>query len=368
MIYAMRSPARMLAAACLIATISGRIHAADASAPATGAQEAPGAAAARSPWLLMPTFSTNPKLGNAFGGMAAYVTKFDPDSQASLFGLSGQYTDTDSAIVALLARTSFGADHHRLSAYVIAGRIKNDYDDFLGTGVPLKSEDDIRAALTRYLYRVRGDWFVGGQFVITNYQMVGQSDLDDDILDGLGLTGFKSGGLGMAIYHDSRDVQDKPSKGWVLNANNVVYREKIAGSNDFEVYRLDYRSFWSHGDGNVVGVRQNNQWTVDAPASANAPVRLRGYTGGEYLGENMSSLEIEERYRLAKRWTATAFGGVACLYGAGLTCGDSGNLYGSIGAGVQYLLNPLAGLVGNLEYAHARDGNDAVMFKMGYEW
>src|SRR6478609_2799776 len=128
--YAMRSPAGMLAAASLIATISGPIHAAETPAPATDAKEAPGAAPARSPWLLMPTFSTNPKLGNAFGGMAAYVTKFDPDSQASLFGLSGQYTDTDSAIVALLARTSFGADHHRLSAYIIAGKIKNDYDDF----------------------------------------------------------------------------------------------------------------------------------------------------------------------------------------------------------------------------------------------
>ena len=354
--------------ACLLAALCGPVFAADAQGTEAGAPAAAEAPAARSPWLVMPTFSTNPKLGTAFGGMAAYVTKFDAESQASLFALSGQYTDTDSAILALVGRTSFGADHHRISAYIIAGKIKNDYDDFLGTGVPLKSEDDIRAALTRYLYRFKGDWFVGGQFVITNYQMVGQSDLDDDILDGLGLTGFKSGGVGMAIYHDSRDVQDKPSRGWMLNANNVVYREAIAGSNDFEVYRLDYRSFWSHGDGNVIGVRQTNQWTVDAPSSANAPVRLRGYTGGEYLGENMSSLEVEERYRLAKRWTATVFGGVACLYGAGITCGDSDNLFASIGAGAQFVLNQQAGLVANLEYAHARDGNDAVMFKMGYEW
>jgi hypothetical protein len=366
--FAIRGFTGMLGAACVLATLSGTGHAADAPGSEAGVTPASQESKARSPWLLMPTFSTNPKLGTAFGFMAAYVTKFDAESQASLFGLSGQYTDTDSAIVALLARTSFGADQHRLSAYIIAGRIKNDYDDFLGTGVPLKSEDDIRAALTRYLYRVKGDWFVGGQFVVTNYQMVGQSDIDDDILDGLGLTGFKSGGVGLSIYHDSRDIQDKPSKGWMLNANNVVYREAIAGSNDFEVYRLDYRSFWSHGDGNVLGFRQTNQWTVDAPNSANAPIRLRGYTGGEYLGENMSSVEIEERYKLANRWTATAFGGVACLYGNGLTCGESDNVYASVGAGVQYLLNPVAGLVANLEYAHARDGNDAVMFKMGYEW
>ena len=52
------------------------------------------------------------------------------------------------------------------------------------------------------------------------------------------------------------------------------------------------------------------------------PGLLRGYTMGEYLGENMSSLEVEERYRIAARWTATFFAGGACLYGAGKTCDD----------------------------------------------
>ena len=199
----------------------------------------------------MPTFSSNPKLGTSLGAMGAYVTKFDAESQVSLIGLSGQYTDTDSAVVAAIARTSFGADHHRLSMYVIAGEIKNDYDD-LGSGEPLKSEDNIRAVLGRYLYRFTGDWFVGGQFVVTNYQIVGQTALDEDILDTLGLTGFEAGGVGLAVLHDSRDVQDKPSKGWLLNFNNVAYREAIAGSDDFEVYRTDFRGFWSHGEGNVV--------------------------------------------------------------------------------------------------------------------
>ena len=89
---------------------------------------------------------------------------------------------------------------------------------------------------------------------------------------------------------------------------------------------------------------------------------------GEYLGENVSSLELEERYWLAERWTATFFAGVACLYGAGLTCDDSDNVYPSVGAGVQYVLKPQQGLVANLEYAQAKDGNNAVIFKMGYAW
>ena len=125
---------------------------------------------------------------------------------------------------------------------------------------------------------------------------------------------------------------------------------------------------WTHGAGNVVAIRQNNQWTVDAPPGAYAPVLLRGYTMGEYLGQNMSSLEVEERYRLAERWTATLFAGVACLYGDGVKCNDSDNLYPSAGLGVQYLLKPQQGLVANLEFAQAKDGDNAVIFKMGYSW
>ena len=103
------------------------------------------------------------------------------------------------------------------------------------------------------------------------------------------------------VLHDSRDVQDKPSKGWLLNFNNVAYRESIAGSNNFDVYRLDYTASGLTATGNVVAVRQSNQWTVDAPPERSTPrYSLRGYTIGEYLGKNMSSLEVEERYMLPR--------------------------------------------------------------------
>src|SRR6187401_361637 len=108
-------------------------------APAEESKKAP------SPWLLLPTFSNNPKLGTSLGALAGYVRKFDAQSQVSIFGVSAQYTSTDSATAVVFGRTSFDADRHRINAIAIGGRIRNDYDDFIGTGVPLKSEDHIRA-------------------------------------------------------------------------------------------------------------------------------------------------------------------------------------------------------------------------------
>jgi hypothetical protein len=336
------------------------------SAHVARAQEEP--KPAPSPWVLLPTFSNNPKLGTAVGGLVGYLRKFDAESKLSVFGVSAQYTSTDSATAVMFARTSFDADQHRLNAFAVGGRIRNDYDDFLGTGTPLKSEDRMRAFGMRYAYRVTGDWFIGAQAVSTDYQIVGQTALDDDLLGLLGLTGFKAGGVGLVGYHDSRDAHDSPKRGWLLNFNSVAYRQSIEGSDNFDVYRLDYRHFWSHGDGHVLAIRQSNQWTQDAPPGAFAPVLLRGYTIGEYLGKSMSSIEVEERHRLAERWGATVFAGVACLYGANRSGCSGSNLFPSVGAGVQYIVKPAQGIVANLEFAAGKDGNRAVLFKMGYAW
>ena len=319
-----------------------------------------------SPWLLVPTLSSNPKLGTSVGGMGGYMYYFDPESRVSLFGGNAQYTSTNSIIAALFAKMSFDADHQRLNALVAGGNIKNDYDDFLGTGQPLKSEDHLRAFALRYQYRVWGDWFLGVQVVDTNYQILGQSELDNELLQTLGLTGFSGGGIGILANLDSRDSEFSPRKGWLMNVNNIAYRDWIAGDNNYDAYRADIRYYWGHGSGHVLALRLNNQWTFDAPKSAYAPITLRGYKFGQYLGQYMSSFEAEERIRIAERWTATVFAGVGCLYGGSLTCSDSENIYPDVGAGIQYVIKQKEGMVLNLEYAKGKGDNEGVLLKFGY--
>jgi hypothetical protein len=333
---------------------------------ASAAQTMAEKAEKESPWLIVPVFSINPKLGTSLGVLAGYLHYFDEKSQVSIFGVTAQYTSTGSMVAGAFAKASFDEDRQRLIAALVGGNIKNDYSDYLGTGQPLKSEDELRASATRYLYRVKDDWFGGVQAVYTNYTTFGQTPIDDQILNVLGVTGFKSGGVGVAAYHDSRDIEAGPTQGWLLNANNIAYREWMGGSQNFDVYRMDFRSFWSHGSGNVFAVRQNNQWTDGAPAGAFPSVSLRGYKMGQYLGKNMSSVEAEERYRIAEKWTTTLFVGVACLYGDGRSCSDDANIYPDWGVGVQYVLKRREGIVLNLEYAAGKDGNYGVYLKMGY--
>jgi hypothetical protein len=321
-----------------------------------------------SPWLVVPILSLDPKLGTSLGAMAGYMHYFDEKSQVSLLAASAQWTSTGSVIGGLFGKASWAEDQQRLVAGVMGGYVKNDYDDYLGTGVPLHSDSDLSMVIARYLYRVKDNWFLGGQFINANFSMSGQDPFDQQILDVLGMKGFTSGGVGLVAYHDSRDIEASPTRGWVLNMNNLAFRSAFGGDQDFDTYRADYKGFWSHGDGNVLAVRQYNQWTVDAPPEALASVRLRGYKQGQYLGKNMSSIEAEERYRWAERWTSTFFLGVACTYGAGKDCFDSANAYPNVGAGIQYVIKRKEGIVLNLEYAAGKDGNYGVYMKMGYSY
>jgi len=322
---------------------------------------------ARSPWLLVPLFSSSPKLGTAVGGLGAYMHVFDPESRVSLFGLTYKYTSTQSQIFSAFARTSSGADHHRVVLIAAFGLIKNDYDDYLGTGEPLKTDADFKSLAARYLFRAKGDWFIGAQGSATNYQVLGATVEDDLVLESLGVRGYESAGVGGTLMHDSRDNEDMPTAGWFLNVNNIAYREALGGADSFDAYRIDLKTFWKHGGGHVLAMRQYNWLTSDAPSAAQATIVLRGYKQGQYLSPYMSSLEVEERLAFNARWGATLFAGAAGLYGEAPDPLER-SIYPTVGAGIYFVLKPKERMNVNLEYAQGIGDSRGVYLRLGYAW
>ena len=257
-----------------------------------------------------------------------------------------QYTSTDSRAAGAFARTSFSEDLHRINALVIGGKIKNDYDDYLGTGVPLKSEDNIRAVIGRYLYRLSGDWFIGGQI-----------QLSRTIRSSAKAHSMRMLSTFSALQDSNRAASVRSS---TMTHGTFRMHRNAGGSStpttspiesESPAMRISTSTASTTGSSGRMAIATcslfdkaiNGPWMHRYPAYA--PVLLRGYTTGEYLGQNMSSLEIEERYALGLRWTATFFAGAACLYGDGLTCTDSANTYPTVGLGVQFLLKPDKGVV-----------------------
>ncbi|HYX66528.1 MAG TPA: BamA/TamA family outer membrane protein [Burkholderiales bacterium] len=322
----------------------------------------------KSPWLIAPVFQSNPKLGTSLGAMAGYVHYFDEKSRPSIFAVMAQHTNTDSTIAGGFGKASFDEDRQRLLAGLMYGYVKNDYNDYLGTGVPLKSNGELKSFIARYQYRVQGNWFLGVQGIYQNMAVTGETQFDDMFLNLVGVAPYKSGGAGLVAQYDSRDNENSPTRGWLLNVNNMAYRESLGGDNDFDIVRADIRYYMPHGNGNVLAIRQLNHFTSDAPTQAKAPVQLRGYKIGQYNGDNMSHIEVEERLRLGEKFTSTFFLGIACVYGGGKSCSDDKNLFPAAGAGVQYVLKPKEGIVLNLEYALGRNDNYGLYLKMGYAY
>ena len=228
---------------------------------------------APSPWLIVPVFSSSPKLGTAFGGLGAFLHTFDPASRVSLFGIMYEYTSTHSQIASVFARTSLGADHHRIVTIVALGHIKNDYDDYLGTGQPLRTDADMRAVAARYLFRTKNNWFIGAQGNAANYQVMGATPEDDLVLETLGVRGFQSAALGAAVMHDSRDNEDMPTKGWFLNMNNLAYREALAGLRHTTRIVPTSRSSWSTAE----DTSSRYGSSIGSPATRPPPRRRRSF-------------------------------------------------------------------------------------------
>ena len=136
----------------------------------------------------------------------------------------------------------------------------------------------------------------------------------------------------------------------------------------FDAYALSFRKFFPHGKGHVLAARIDGRWTDDAPPGGYSSIRLRGYTFGQYLAPHATLLEVEERHHIKGKWGATAFVGVACLYGDGKSCGDGANLYPAGGAGITYTLKVEEKMVARAEVAIGEGENQGFYLKFGYEF
>ncbi|WP_439135822.1 BamA/TamA family outer membrane protein [Pseudomaricurvus sp.] len=323
--------------------------------------------AQESPWLLIPTVSNDPKLGFKGGVMGGHLRKLDAESNYSMIGAFANYSNTDSYTGGIFSSLYWDANRNQLKAGIVGGKINNDYDDYLGSGQSVKTEDNLKGIFFRYSRLVYPNWYLGFQAVSSNYA-IGAEDISEGLMEQVGLTGFDSNGLGLVLEYEQRDDVRNTTKGQYFILNNIAYREGLGGDESFDVLQGDYRYFLPFGEGHVFALQAKGRWTDDAPQSGYSSLQLRGYTRGNYLDKNYTHLDMEARIKLHERWGATVFAGVGCLYESFSECDRGEYLYPSGGAGITYLLKPKAGLVMKAEYAVGEDDNSAFYIKLGQEF
>ena len=358
-----------LALACTL-VIPGYLHASSDSGAASDPDAAKTAQPGKkpSPWLLVPTLSSNPKIGSSVGFLGGYLFKIDPASTSSMVALNASYSDTDAVIASLFGRTFWDGDRKRLIALLSNGKIPNDYDDYLGSGQEVATTDNMKFAFLRYLHNIHSDWFIGAQAAYTNYFIDADNAIAGEILSELGLAGYTSGAVGIATTFDNRDNQNSPQAGMLFNASNLAYRENLGGEEDFDTYRAQFKHYIRLSQRGLLAYRVQGRWTDDAPLSAYSSIGLRGYTRGQYLAPNSTSIEGEYRWHLTERFGINAFAGMTCLYGDDKSCDNSENLYTSVGIGGQYLLKPSEQIVISFDIAKGEGDNHGLYVRFGHSF
>ncbi len=322
--------------ALLLIAGGDRPLAAEPSLPQSASRAAP---EAESRWLLMPLVSSDPKVSTAAGAMAAYLHRFDADSPTSKLFLGGSYSTTHSYRYGVGGKAYFEHDRQRLSGVMGWGRIRNHYSDFLGSGLPLQSTDQLQMLALRYTHAVGHHWFAGAQLVSTNY-LIGADDLlAGKILEKIGLTGFKSTGVGLVAEYDTRDNQNSATAGRYLLLHQIAYRQRLGGDVSFDAYQLDFRQFMSPAPRMTLALQMKGRWSFHAPPAGFSSVNLRGYVRGQQIGQHMSHVAIDLRYQLRERWFVAGFAGVAALYGDNAVHRRQLQWYPNLGVGIAYQLN-----------------------------
>jgi hypothetical protein len=318
-----------------------------------------------SPWLVLPIIKSDPKVGTSGGGMVGYLFNLDPESTASMLALTASYSSTDSFMGGVILRSFWDQDRKRLILFAGGGEVNNDYGDFLGSGLPVQTADNLKVFQARYLQGVGGNWFAGVKGTSTNYLIFSENDRVNALLDILGLTGFDSVGVGLIALYDSRNSQNAATAGKKLSLENFAYRKSLGGEQNFDVYTLKYSHYLPHDAGKVLAYKIEGRWTSDATPSGYSSVNLRGYTRGQYLGPHSFSIEVEERVPVFGRYGVNVFAGIGCLFGGRLNCSDSENLYPSAGVGGQVMLNEKEQIALSFDLAFGKAGNNGFYVRFG---
>ncbi|MEK9786430.1 MAG: hypothetical protein VW546_10520, partial [Gammaproteobacteria bacterium] len=83
--------------------------------------------------------SSSPKLDTSAGIMVGYLKQFDDKSTPSLFGVSGTYSASESHTLVAFGQTFFDEGRQRFNFAASQGRVNNDYENFLDSGMPAQT-------------------------------------------------------------------------------------------------------------------------------------------------------------------------------------------------------------------------------------
>ncbi len=164
----------------------------------------------------------------------------------------------------------------------------------------------------------------------------------DEAASGFSVLDLDIGAYTIPIEIDSRDHEQFPRKGWLIEARGSLYRESVGSDFDAQIFKLSANHYRPIGDTDVFATR-----AVFRTSSGNAPFfllstfggskDLRGYPSGRYRDRMMYALQGEYRWHVNDRWIVTGFAGFGEV--AENVSDFGSDFLPAAGAGLRYVLS-----------------------------
>ncbi|MEO6168348.1 MAG: BamA/TamA family outer membrane protein [Chitinophagales bacterium] len=268
----------------------------------------------------IPIINYNRTQGIQIGAMgAAYfkVNKEDTISPSSSAGLAGLYTSEKSYMLFGFSQLYLAKDKWRIRA--AAGTLDINFQFYydvpviaVGDFVDYTTKANVLAfQLQRNIFR-RVYAGILGNYVSATTTFKFPSELGGD-----SSTTSTLNNIGYIFTNDTRDNVNYPVRGMFLNFKNQFYRDWVGSDYDYTQFIIGYNQFFvlQKNEKHVIVARAN----VDI-ATGNVPFEgqsvvgmddIRGYSQGEYRGNQIYTLQAEYRWNFYKRFGMVGFFGLA---------------------------------------------------------
>ena len=170
------------------------------------------------------------------------------------------------------------------------------------------------------------------------------------------------GALTVPIVVDTRDHEQFPRNGWLMNGRVMIYREDVGGDFDAETFMVNLNRYIPLRENDVLAFRGyfRNTSGDDVPffikSSFGGSTDLRGYPSGRYRDNAMYALQGEYRWSVSNRWILSGFAGLGEVAPDVGEFGD--NLLPAVGVGARFVVSDKHRVSLSFDVAHGKDGTE----------
>lgn len=275
-------------------------------------------------WLFLggPHYSSEEKFGLVLSGILSFRLKgCDPQSQKSEALLFSDFSTAGFWNIGLQGNIYFPNDSRRIQAET---SVRYSPYDFWGIGFEKGDTDSLKDRLHQREFLIDGSitWRLADGLYLgprANFRHISSGDLDrPELLEGQRQS-FGQFGLGFTLLYDTRDYINYPSKGLIIQLNQLFHPRFIG--NHYPFYRTDfrasiYRSVWRGG---IIAGDLRTMFNFGSPSWASLALlggknAMRGYYTGRYRDRHIYTAQVELRQRIWKRNGIVAWVGVGNVF------------------------------------------------------